>query len=115
MISTIALAVLSHLAPLTPDAFYVAPHGVDLAAPVASDPTCSPKDPDKDYRLWVSPLWDQTCYNRYVGTFVLSKMAYWDMIGRCAPLDCACYAAAWKWFSDQMAAAEDELRHCSPT
>lgn len=116
MLNAIALTVLSHLAPITPDAFYVAPHDAVLASPpVASDPACIPKDPDKDYRLFVSPLWDPTCYNRYVGTFTLSRNTYWAMIGACAPLDCACYAAAWKWFSDTMAAAEAELRNCSPT
>lgn len=115
MISTIVLTVLSHLAPLTPDAFYVAPHDTVLIAPVASDPACIPNDPDKDYRRFISPAWDPACYAIYLNTFSLARATYWDVIGQCAPLDCACYAAAWKEFLRIMEQAENDLRHCSPT
>lgn len=116
MLTILSIAVLSHLAPLTPDAFYVAAPDVVLIDPAAASPDpCIPKDPDKDYRRFISPAWDPACYAIYLGTFSLSRATYWDVIGQCAPLDCACYIGAWKEFLRIMEQAENDLRHCSPT
>lgn len=116
MLTAFTIAVLSHLAPLTPDAFYVAAPDTVLVAPVAASPDpCIPKDPDKDYRKFVSPLWDPACYAVYHNTFLLARATYWDTIGMCPVLDCACYLAAWREFLRIMDQAEADLRHCSPT
>ncbi len=107
MLTILTLAVLSRLAP---------PVQAEAPAPVVASPDpCIPKDPDKDYRKFISPEWDPTCYSTYNTTFLLARATYWDTIGMCAPLDCACYAGAWKEFLRIMEQAENDLRHCSPT
>lgn len=102
MISILTLAVLSHLAPL------------NMTDPPVYGP-CPAHNPNTEYHLWTSNLWDQACYRIYYGAYLDAKRLYWLDIGACPPGDCDCYAAAWERFLGRMEAAENELRWCSPT
>lgn len=115
ILSTLALTALSHLAPLTPDAFYVAPHNSVLV-----DPPCDPIHPSSIWPEPAMPEWaDATCWYIYLDE---RFDAIWDY-AQCGidctfnnpegSARCACYAGCVA----DLAARRDEcwgnLMECS--
>ena len=124
MLTAFTLAVLSHLAPLTPDAFYVAaPDAVLVAAPAAVAQPCVEPDPRKIYPYWtVMPPFTGVpagCWDAYEDAIAEALIRRLAAIHRCLELYatnnpdlCACVGFADQRFIDDCEGAEVAFYEC---
>jgi len=123
LLAIVGLAAAVGASPLTPDAFYVAPHDAVLAAPAPAvvDPPCDPIHPSS---IWPAPgeppEWASAeCWYIYLGEW---NDAIWDYT-QCGiectfdnpegPARCACYAGCVDALNARREECWGNLMECS--